>query len=291
MNSRDDEDLVVRPATAEEFATAVQWAADEGWNPGLDDLAAFFRADPLGFLMGWKGSTPISSISVVRYGSQFGFLGFYIVHPDHRGTGAGIATWNAGMDYLAGRTVGLDGVPDQQDNYAVSGFTYVHPSVRYTGPTGFDCQTLSGIELRELGAADIDDVQNYDRRFFPDARDAFIRAWVDPTMAETRRSTLAVANGNVVGFATIRKCRTGYKIGPLFADDTAIAESLLGAVCADVPSGSEISLDVPLPNQNAVQLAERIGLKPSFETARMYRGDIPDLPLERMFGITTFELG
>ena len=114
---------------------------------------------------------------------------------------------------------------------------------------------------------------------------------VDPTMAETRRSTLAVANGNVVGFATIRKCRTGYKIGPLFADDTAIAESLLGAVCADVPSGSEISLDVPLPNQNAVQLAERIGLKPSFETARMYRGDIPDLPLERMFGITTFELG
>ena len=94
-----------------------------------------------------------------------------------------------------------------------------------------------------------------------------------------------------MGFATIRKCRTGYKSGQLFVDDSTIGESLLGAVCASVPSGSEISLDVPLPNQNAAQLAERIGLKPSFETARMYRGDLPELPLERMFGITTFELG
>ena len=178
MNSRDDEDLVVRPATAEEFATAVQWAADEGWNPGLDDLAAFFRADPLGFLMGWKGSTPISSISVVRYGSQFGFLGFYIVHPiivvPEQASQLGTLEWTI---LLAARLAWM-AFPISRTNYAVSGFTYVHPSVRYTGPTGFDCQTLSGIELRELGAADIDDVQNYDRRFFPDARDAFIRAWL-----------------------------------------------------------------------------------------------------------------
>jgi len=44
-------------------------------------------------------------------------------------------------------------------------------------------------------------------------------------------------------------------------------------------------------NSEAVALAERHGMKVVFETARMYRGDRPALPLERVFGITTFELG
>lgn len=34
-----------------------------------------------------------------------------------------------------------------------------------------------------------------------------------------------------------------------------------------------------------------MGLAPVFETARMYRGAMPRLPLERIFGITSFELG
>jgi GNAT superfamily N-acetyltransferase len=79
----------IRTASAEEFATAVDWAAAEGWNPGLDDLAAFHAADPGGFLMRFDGDEPVSSISVVRYGDDFGFLGFYIVRPDWRGRGIG----------------------------------------------------------------------------------------------------------------------------------------------------------------------------------------------------------
>ena len=30
---------------------------------------------------------------------------------------------------------------------------------------------------------------------------------------------------------------------------------------------------------------------PVFETARMYRGGQPQLPLDRVFGVTSFELG
>ena len=68
--------LTVRPATREEFATAIDWAAAEGWNPGLDDLEAFFAADPRGFWMAWKDGAPVSCISVVRVSADFGFLGF-----------------------------------------------------------------------------------------------------------------------------------------------------------------------------------------------------------------------
>ena len=102
--------LEIRPVDAAAFQAAIDWAAAEGWNPGLDDLPVFHAADPGGYFIGYRGDVAVSSISVVRYGTDFGFLGFYIVRPDHRGCGIGMATWNAGMDHLDGRTVGLDGV-------------------------------------------------------------------------------------------------------------------------------------------------------------------------------------
>ena len=50
-------------------------------------------------------------------------------------------------------------------------------------------------------------------------------------------------------------------------------------------------LDVPEANAAAVALAQRHGMWPVFETARMYTGDAPAIAMERVFGITTFELG
>ena len=72
--------------------------------------------------------------------------------------------------------------------------------------------------------------------------------------------------------------------------DRATAEVVLSALLASV-GGGEILLDVPSINRDAVALAQDRGLVPVFETARMYTGAIPPLRLERVFGVTTFELG
>jgi hypothetical protein len=74
------------------------------------------------------------------------------------------------------------------------------------------------------------------------------------------------------------------------ADDRATAEVVLSALLASV-GGGEIFLDVPSINRDAVALAQDLGLAPVFETARMYTGTVPRLRLERVFGVTTFELG
>jgi hypothetical protein len=55
--------------------------------------------------------------------------------------------------------------------------------------------------------------------------------------------------------------------------------------------GGTVYIDPPVPNEAACRLAVDLGLKPVFETARMYRGPSPALALDRIFGITSFELG
>jgi hypothetical protein len=55
--------------------------------------------------------------------------------------------------------------------------------------------------------------------------------------------------------------------------------------------GSPIFLDTPAVNPAALELARRHHLVATFETARMYRGSSPELPLQQLFGVTTFELG
>ena len=41
----------------------------------------------------------------------------------------------------------------------------------------------------------------------------------------------------------------------------------------------------------AKRLAEQLGLKPAFETARMYTGPDPAFDRAGLFGVTSFELG
>ena len=81
------------------------------------------------------------------------------------------------------------------------------------------------------------------------------------------------------------------ELPPLFAEAPAFAEALYQRLGATVPTGSDVYLDVPASNPEAIRLAERHGLNPVFETARMYTGDEPDVSVARTYGITTFELG
>lgn len=99
--------------------------------------------------------------------------------------------------------------------------------------------------------------------------------------------------GSLAGYGVIRPCRTGYKIGPLFAEDRVVARALLANLLSGIEpeTEAEVFLDVPEPNPDAVALAEGLGLAPVFETARMYKGSVPDVDRGKIFGVTTFELG
>jgi len=276
----------IRTLSRDETNIAIDWAASEGWNPGLYDAGCFYTADPEGFLVGELNNEPVATISAVKYGETFGFIGFYIVKPEYRGQGYGIQIWNAGLERLSGRNVGLDGVVAQQSNYKKSGFELAYRNIRYEGVSGGEPAKTP--EIINLSRVPFAAVEAYDQPFFPDNRTRFLKSWLN----QPESMALGIMQkGKLSGYGMVRACRSGYKIGPLFADSPELAESLFISLKAGVKPGKPIYLDVPEMNQNAVALAENHKMKLVFETARMYTGAFPDLPLNRLFGVTSFELG
>jgi GNAT superfamily N-acetyltransferase len=273
----------IRTMRSDEIALAADWAETEGWNPGLSDASCFACVDPEGFFIGEFEGEPAATLSVVNYDERFAFLGFYIVRPDLRGRGFGLRLWNAGMEHAGGRTVGLDGVVAQQDNYRKSGFEFAYNNVRYGGiPSGLDAAMLTV----PLANVPFELVAKEDAAVFPADRPGFLRAW---TGAKGHIGRAVFDSGQLAAWGVIRPCRRGRKIGPLVAHSRAAAKAVFAALAQS--GQGEVFLDVPQPNRAAVELAEAHGLAPVFETARMYTGPVRPVDLQRVFGVTTFELG
>ena len=278
-------DLRIRVMRPEEIAIAADWAAAEGWNPGLADAACFATVDPEGFLLGELDGAPAATISCVNYDERFAFLGFYIVRGDLRGRGYGLRIWNAAIAHAPARTIGLDGVVAQQGNYRKSGFQLAYANIRYGGTVAPAAAPPAGIvPLAEVPFAT---VEADDATVFPAPRAPFLREWIG---ARGHIGRALVRDGRLAAWGVIRPCRNGRRIGPLVADDRAAAEATFTALVAAAGPG-EVFVDVPSVNSDAVALAHDHGLAPVFETARMYTGAIRPVRLERVFGVTTFELG
>ena len=261
----------------------LDWAADEGWNPGECDAGPFFDADPDGFFIGELAGRPIGAISAIAYDEHFGFVGLYIVQPEFRGQGHGRELTKAALEYLDGRNIGLDGVTAMEAHYRTLDFQTAYRHVRHEGTAN----ATAPAGLVDLGRIPFDQLVDYDARLFSTRRPQFLRSWI----AQPGTTALGrMRDDRLIGYGVLRRCRQGNKVGPLFADDPQIAEDLFQGLTS-VASGESVYLDIPDPNEAARALVERHGMKPIFEAARMYRGAPPDIDLARVFGATTLELG
>jgi len=285
----DNSNLTIRNMRRAELEILIDWAANEGWNPGLSDADIFWATDPEGFIAAELSGELVGGGSIVSYDGVFGFMGFFIIHPEHRGRGLGNTLWHARRQMLIDRlkkpaVIGMDGVFDMQAYYAKGGFEFAGRDLRFQ-TTGRSYSTPGGIvNLGEIAFADI---EAYDRAHFPAPRSGFLRNWLDQPGAVT---VGALSGNTMTGFAVMRPCRTGYKIGPLFADNAAIAENLFITLSAQA-AGEAIFLDVPENNLAAVAMAKRYDMIEVFGCAKMYFGPKPALPEHQIFGVTSFELG
>ncbi len=279
------QNYTIRNISREELDIAVNWAASEGWNPGIHDTECFYQTDPAGYFMAFIDDEPAGSVSAVKYGNEFSFIGFFIVKPEYRGRRIGLDLGNRAMTYTGNIPIGIDGVENKVKNYKTYGFKLAWNNARYEGKASgyaapsavFPIQAITEKEFFE-----------FDRKFFPGPRETFLKMWI------SRPGTigLGIKSGDKLsGYGVIRPCREGWKIGPLFAETPEAADTLFTALQGAIPPGDLFYLDIPVINESAKALVGKYNMKCVFKTARMYKNGVPELPLENIYGITTYELG
>jgi ribosomal protein S18 acetylase RimI-like enzyme len=277
---------VIRHMRKQEMGFVIDLAYKEGWNPGINDEHCFYNSYPDGFFIMELNSELIGCISAIAYDNAYGFIGFYIVVPEYRGKGFGLQLWNHGMQYLGNRNIGLDGVVEQQQNYEKSGFKFAYNNIRY----GFnnlgtykDAKAAFVIE-----GMDFNELNNFDKQIFPTEREQFLNYWI----YHPQHISIGIRKDKeMCGYIVLRNCREGYKIGPAFAENEKIADTLISSALSKIPQNEKIFIDIPETNKHAVELIDKYKMEKVFETARMYTNNEPEIIREHIFGVTTFELG
>lgn len=287
-------ELVIRNMSRSEVDELVAWAAREGWNPGLHDAEVFWATDQDAFIAADLDGEMIGGGAITSYNGDFGFMGFFIVRPEYRGRGFGQTLWHARRQRLLdrlrpGASIGMDGVFEMQDYYAKGGFSFSHRNMRFRAEVPDRTTTLRDVDknIIPLAAIPFEQVLDYDRTCFPALRPTFLREWI------AQPNALAVGyqrDGKLSGYGVVRRCREGCKVGPLFANDIQMAEALYSHL-AGFAAGGPLYLDAPENNPTAMALVQQHQMIEVFGCARMYLGPLPDLVHERVFGVTTFELG
>lgn len=267
----------------EEWHEVEGWMVEHGWDPGYGDARAILAVDPRALIVGYVDDVPVSAISVLQIGESYAFAGNFFVHREWRGRGFGRATWDAAMLHATGRTIGLEAALDKVQHYERLGFTRSHETSSYQGRIRPAVRAVaSGVRPFEPG--DRDALVALDALCSPHDRIAFLTTWI-----AAGEGTLVYSRGpgyGVEGFGTIRRCRTGVRIGPLIAATSTAARAVFDTLTAS-HRGEHVVIEAPTLNRFAAGLARDRGLERGPATARMYSTPVRPTALAYCYGLAS----
>ena len=308
MTSSSNSFLVRRLTSPEEVRLHVTVKrAAEGRKPGALDYVSFFAADETGFFVGELDGQVISCVSIIKYSEYYAIVGHYNVDKPYRGLGYGLQTWKTAMasleeDCNVGLSVALDANPALYEN---SGFKRAWFIQRFAFIASEAASIFSGTSQSSLEAiiqptseAQFHDLLEYDTSIQSFSRPQFLEKWI--YASNSHAFTAVNDEGSVVGYIVVRMTlipEDGWKMGPLFADNSKIARSLYQAVftkVAEVDPTGAIEADVPygdLFDPGTTQIAKELSGTPTVTLLRMYTKGVPlSMQLKKIFVFTALEI-
>ncbi len=289
----------IRLLQEKDIPTVTLWARNEGFAPGKGDVDIYRNTDSQGLWVGCINSLPISCIAGVKYNSNYGFIGLFIVREDFRGHGYGVKLWQHVINNLSDVTcLGIEAATYLIDDYQSWGFIPSSITTRWQLSRldnsilrNYDQSKSEQFRVLENAQIPYNIIQDYDKNKENTPRPHFLSDW----LLNKSGTVLAVLgeNAQCFGFARIRPCLLkegiGHRIGPLIAETPSIAILLLETLISRYPG--VILIDSPGANLEANSLFRSLGFKSISHTVRMYRGEQPSISLEEVYGLACLELG
>lgn len=277
-----------------DIPTGLSLCRSAGWNQLSRDWEIFLTLDPEGnrVCVDDDGRV-VGTVTTIRYGHHFSWIGMVLVDPAHRRKGIGFGLLEEAIGLLKNEScVKLDATPAGREVYIKLGFKDECELTRMSA-SAFNVEHLfSSPTVTVLSADNLDSLRSFDMAVFGADRMALLSWMLDgaPELA------FKVVDGDhVKGYCL---GRAGYQythIGPVVADSIDVAKGLVSAAlkhCGNNP----VILDVPhhheSPHESWQGWLGSVGFSALRPFIRMYRGNnlFPGIP-EKQYAIPGPEYG
>lgn len=240
LQTREDcRECTLAPGQAEALVALSQ---NSGWNQVAADWR-FMLQQGRGVGFAAPDGRPVASAIHWPVGDRLDWISMVLTHTDWRKRGFGTVLLRRCIDAVtgAGRAAGLDATELGRPLYATMGFRELYTLSRWQlEKAGAATDLPPGVSIRPARPADVDALAAFDRD-----RSGMDRA---PLLAHLLGrapgvALVATADGRIVGYALGRDGRMTAQVGPLVAEDDAVALALLSRAAAALALPA--ILDVP----------------------------------------------
>ncbi|KAI1283085.1 hypothetical protein HDE_12662 [Halotydeus destructor] len=225
------------------------------------------------------------------------FVGLYAILPQFQGQGLGLELWTLCMQHVGNRNAGLYAVPSQVSTYRDKAGFRCEDSCKmlvYDGDAPLDSsklvQVLPNVQLCHFDETLEDAVAAYDQGVVGYDRKLLLHETLREPDSLTLVAKGKLDNGSVVGYASFRTNNIGKcMVGPLYADNDAIAEFLVTTALASFGAAqSHGVLFMPLDgNSGGVTIATKLGLELHEDLPRFFTKHIPSASMDKIYCVHT----
>ncbi|HEY0666697.1 MAG TPA: GNAT family N-acetyltransferase [Sphingobacteriaceae bacterium] len=281
------ENLQMRPMTKKDLPFAMRLHHIEHWNQLEPDWEFLMDADAGGNYVAVYNGKDAGTVTTFTYQDRFCWIGMVLVDPEYRGLGIGSALLNASIAFGKNKgTIRLDATPQGKKLYETLGFKTERTLGRYElknlkdlPPPAQKCSPVTADVLKEI--------IGLDSTAFGAERENVLHYLLDTA---PQYAYYLEKKGKITGYCFGRPGTAAHQIGPLIAENTADAKTLLLNALQSCPSS--VILDVF--EENSEWIEELKSLKFEYERPfiRMYLGELKHPGnIEMQYAIAGPEIG
>jgi GNAT superfamily N-acetyltransferase len=261
------------------------------WDQVARDWQRFLMRDS-GATVAVKDDRVIGTSARIRYGERFGWIGMVLVDPDAQGQGLGASLLKFSLDALDDLPVRLDATPAGYPLYLKQGFAEESGLQRMErvmeSPRGGGPPPPAGPGIQRMTRTDLAEIAAMDLHAFGAPRIALLEWMLD---GAPQHAWIARRNGQLAGYLFGRHGFEFMHLGPIVADDAAVAVQLTAA-CLSRDTDRAIIIDAACHDDRWLQFLQQSGFREQRPFIRMHRGGVPPFgELRHQFAMLGPEFG
>lgn len=241
-----------------------------GWNQTEADWKALMSFEPRGCFVAIQKDVVIGTATTTSYGTDLGWIGMVIVHPDKRNLGIGRELLNHCVQYLNDihvNCIKLDSTPMGKKLYLSFGFRDEYTLLRMKGK----CLKIS-YDKSLITKLNLDEVKKIDKNYFLADRskilDRLYNEFPDLCFQSTDK------DGNINGYVMVRTGQSSFHLGPLVSKNIETTINLFSHIFSSLQN-EEIIFDIGEHHKEVISFLNKNGFEAQRELYRMYLGNNP----------------